>query len=305
MTSSYDLVLDPAIRNWVVLPMIILMTLVGLGRSYAQQLMRTEPKIGEKEFDEIRYKQNLGMAERLRVMGNLINKRAFDLRKSYLHNKKPKPVTNKDGTTSESTNDTSTKTTNNADLDDDDRKGILQEKVEVAANPMMSGDPSQMINMVKNQAVFMVPNMGMMAFVNYFFQGFVCLKVPFSLPSDHFKSMLQRGVDISTLDVSFVSSISWYILLTFGLNGVYRLILDEGTEIDESKMMQMQMQMGAGGGGMGFDANAAYKQARQALSISKNHFIQITEQSEKNILGKNYPAPPVDNAANVDLSKFN
>ena len=33
----------------------------------------------------------------------------------------------------------------------------------------------------------MIPNFAMMSFVGYFFSGFVCLKMPFSLPSVHFK----------------------------------------------------------------------------------------------------------------------
>jgi len=36
----------------------------------------------------------------------------------------------------------------------------------------------------------------------------VLVKVPFSL-TNRFKSMLHRGVDLSTLDVSYVSSLSW------------------------------------------------------------------------------------------------
>jgi len=115
--------------------------------------------------------------------------------------------------------------------------------------------------------------------------------------------MLQRGVDISTLDVSYVSSLSWYILLTFGLSGVYRLILDEGTEIDEGKMMQVQMTMGVGGGGVaGFDAPGAYKQARDVLNISKNKFMEISVEMEKKLLGARYPAEGGEAA--VDLSKF-
>ena len=34
---------------------------------------------------------------------------------------------------------------------------------------------------------YMIPNFAMMSFVGYFFSGFVCLKMPFSLPSTHFK----------------------------------------------------------------------------------------------------------------------
>jgi ER membrane protein complex subunit 3 len=43
--------------------------------------------------------------------------------------------------------------------------------------------------------------------------------------------MLQRGIETQDMDVRFVSSLSWYFLNFFGLNGLYRLILgnDNGT----------------------------------------------------------------------------
>lgn len=43
--------------------------------------------------------------------------------------------------------------------------------------------------------------------------------------------MLQRGVDIHNLDVKYVSSLSLYFLILFGLNGLQSLIL--GAESDE------------------------------------------------------------------------
>lgn len=34
------LVLDPEIRNWVVLPMVLMIMMVGVGRHYVQQLIK-------------------------------------------------------------------------------------------------------------------------------------------------------------------------------------------------------------------------------------------------------------------------
>lgn len=41
--EEQHLVLDPSIRNWVVLPMILIMVFVGLGRHYVQQLIKSDP----------------------------------------------------------------------------------------------------------------------------------------------------------------------------------------------------------------------------------------------------------------------
>ena len=37
--------------------------------------------------------------------------------------------------------------------------------------------------------------------------------------------MLQRGIETPDMDVRWVSSLSWYFLNFFGLNGLYRIIL--------------------------------------------------------------------------------
>jgi hypothetical protein len=37
--------------------------------------------------------------------------------------------------------------------------------------------------------------------------------------------MLQRGIETPDMDVRWVSSLSWYFLNWFGLNGLYRVLL--------------------------------------------------------------------------------
>ena len=39
--------------------------------------------------------------------------------------------------------------------------------------------------------------------------------------------MSQRGVDLPSLDVTYFTSLSYYILLLFGLNGLMRMLFRE------------------------------------------------------------------------------
>eukprot|EP01052_Picozoa_sp_SAG31_P020131 SAG31_NODE_1500_length_8090_cov_10.522588_8_plen_111_part_00 len=79
-------------------------------------------------------------------------------------------------------------------------------------------------DMMGKQMTFILPNLVMMPTVSYFFSGFLTARVPFSL-TPKFKTMFQRGVEVTSLDVSYVSSLSWYFMLFMGLRGVFSLIL--------------------------------------------------------------------------------
>ena len=81
-----------------------------------------------------------------------------------------------------------------------------------------------------------------MAWVNYFFSGFVVAKVPFPL-TQRFREMLQRGVDLQGLDVTYVSSLSWYFLNVFGINGLLQLALGEATTVNDMQAQQQMMMM--------------------------------------------------------------
>eukprot|EP01038_Epipyxis_sp_PR26KG_P008053 gene8053-10911_t len=265
--SREHLLLDPSIRDWVVLPMLIMLVLVGMGRHYVQSLIQTDPIITENDLVSIRHKQILTQTGRLRAFGKLLNDKSYLKRKAYYIRKKV---------------------------------GLLYEKnIPGPANPM--SNPMAMVDMMKGNMIYMIPNFAMMGFVGYFFSGFICLKIPFPMPSTHFKLMLQRGVDLKSLDVSYVSSLSWYFLLTFGLNGVYRLLLGEDSDLDEAKMMQAQMGMGLMGGGqqMGFDASAAFKNEREILGIAPHEW--MAEREERLLLGDAYPE---NSNAGIDLSNF-
>merc|ERR1719240_904344 len=114
-------------------------------------------------------------------------------------------------------------------------------------NPMAAmQDPNVMMNMMQGNMAMMVPQMAMMGIVNYFFSGFVLGKIPFPL-TPSFKGMLQRGVGITQLDTAYVTSMSWYFLVMFGMRGLYSLVLGAGGTTDDMAMMQAQMGMGQQG----------------------------------------------------------
>lgn len=73
---------------------------------------------------------------------------------------------------------------------------------------------------------------------------------------------LQRGIDLPSLDVAYFTSLSYYMLLLFGLRGVMSLIFKEET-IDETQIQKQQMTMGMGN--MGQDPQKAFEQERAAL----------------------------------------
>ncbi|GBG32987.1 ER membrane protein complex subunit 3 [Hondaea fermentalgiana] len=228
-----DLMLDPKIRNWVLIPILIIMLLVQMSRSWAQVLLKgsTPPEPGQ--FKQM---QLLQRATRLRANNRLLSSRGFHMRRHFLV----------------------------------ELKGIgLRQKFEGSApNPMQN--PDGMMNMMKGNMTMMVPNIAMMTFISFFFQGFVMVKVPFML-TEGFKQMLQRDISLQTLDTSYVSSLSWYFLALFGLRGFFSLVLGDQAVTDDAKIMQQQMGMG-GGNPMQFDANKSYKQMREGVKHIQHQF---------------------------------
>lgn len=234
-----DLLLDPQIRIFVVAPILIITLLVMFGRHYMMAF--TSQK--EKDLVQVRENQALMRSRMLRMNGRFISPKAFEMRRQYFANDaddwaKPKECT-----------------------------GYFASKKRDVPPPNPMSDPSQMQNMMMGSMSNMVSMMVVGAIINQVFSGFVTIRVPFPL-TIRFKPMLQRGIQLSTLSSSWVSSASFYFICLFGLRGVFSLILGPDNDADSMRAMQQQM-MGAGGPP---DPGKAFKKESEDLTIVTHKF---------------------------------
>lgn len=241
---AHQLVLDPALRGWVFLPLTLCIILMKLIQQYMHMLTFNAPPPNNKEPKEIREMQMVSRSQRLRQFWRIIPESSFKMRKEFFVAK-----------------DT----------------GVFNQKPQSKSmQEAMATDPSVMVDMMKKNMSGMVPQLAMGMVVNFFFGGFVMGKIPFAL-SPRFKPMLQRGIDLVSLDVTYFTSLSFYILLLFGSRGVFSLVFREDT-IDDSEMMRRQMNPMANQ--MAFDAENAFKTERTALS-ALDHEWELDSAEEK------------------------
>ncbi|MBN3274604.1 EMC3 protein, partial [Polyodon spathula] len=86
----------------------------------------------------------------------------------------------------------------------DEETGFFKKTVRkvVAKNPMT--DPSMLTDMMKGNLTNVLPMIVIGGWINWAFSGFVTTKVPFPLTL-RFKPMLQRGIELLSLDASWFS----------------------------------------------------------------------------------------------------
>jgi len=236
--------LDPQIRYWVIAPILIITFLFGLIRHYLMIILKNGPSQGSLE--SVKTMQTLRRSALLRENGHFLPANSFEIRKRHLIGEQGALTIGKD------------------------TEGAVK-------NPMQ--DPSMMGDQLKGQMTNMLPMIVIGGWVSYAFSGFLAARVPFPLTL-RFKQLMQRGIDLSSLDASWISSMSWYFIGAFGMRGVYELVLGEDNQADQARAMQQQMPGGVGGQIQ--DEQKAYKAEWEALKIT--NYKNALENVEKMLL---------------------
>ncbi|CAJ0928972.1 unnamed protein product, partial [Mesorhabditis belari] len=229
-----ELLLDPALRTWVFLPIVVITFMIGVLRHYVSLLLMSKKKV---ELEQIQDGQYLIRSRLLRENGRFLPRSSFNMRRQFLAH---------------------------------EENGYLSKamkKPSKGSNPM--ADPSAMTEMMKGNMLNMVPMIVVGGWINWTFSGFVTTRLPFPLTL-RFKPMLQRGVDLISLDTAWVSSASWYFLCVFGLRSIYTLVLGEENAADQSKIMEDQMSNQAMAAPQ--DPKAAFKAEWEALTMHQHLF---------------------------------
>ena len=322
--TDQTLLLDSQIRDWVVLPLLVIMIAAGLLRAHVGRLLRPAPKI--QPTTDARAKSALVRSSRLRGgAGGFLSSKRWEARRLAWSNR--------------DTGWLRTEATR-AETDKKLQEAIKAQNGENEANdPIASAipgmDPSTMMvsqyiiiclfmyhlfssivcmlahtntfsydvllhlilvnqDGMKGNMAAMVQNMVMMQGISHFFRGFVLVRVPFPLTRG-FKQMFQRGLyDLNTLDTSYVSSVSWYFLVMFGLRAFFRLAMGDPLQEEvEGNEIQKQLGRDYGGGGppgQQFDAPKVLKAEADNLELInvRSRRFKI-DDAEKNLLGKRYP----------------
>ncbi|KAG0366801.1 integral membrane protein DUF106-domain-containing protein [Gamsiella multidivaricata] len=241
------MLLDPAIRDWVLLPIMVVMILVGVVRHQVTVLLNGAPR--KADLKSARETKGLQRGGILRAHGSHLPEHAFEARKAYLTDafekgtylKEPKAGSKPKG-------------------------NVMQDPAYVET--MMDGMKKNMMNIV--------PQTVIMGWINFFFSGFVLIKLPFPL-TIRFKSMLQRGIETQDMDVTWVSSLSWYFLNLFGLQSVFTLILGSGHAADAMRDMQAMSTMGMGPASGPQMGPTGQPQDMHKVFLSEKENIELTE----------------------------
>ena len=160
--SEPELRLDPAIRLWVFLPIVLITFLVGIIRHYVSVLLTSAKKVDLNQVKD-RYDSNLAVkvnlmtkvtffpsqilirSRMLRENGRFLPKQSFLMRRNFFNN---------------------------------EESGVLKAQLSrQSAPPNPMTDPSMMTDMLKGNLTNVLPMIVIGGWINWHFSGFVTTKV--------------------------------------------------------------------------------------------------------------------------------
>lgn len=272
--SSQNILLDSDIRDWVVLPLFIIMVSAGLLRVHMGKVLKPAPKNNTKVTQRTQSAIRATSALKSAAIHFLSSERLEPRKVAY-------PEILKD----------QAEWCENYLDDEDQAKANAADDNDDMPNPLAAMDG------MKGGMVFMVQNMVMMQGIQYFFSGFILLKVPFHLTMG-FKQMFQRGMEgLVDLDTSYVSSVSLYFLFMYGLRAFFKLVMGNPTlEVQETLRLQQKLGKNSGGGGPPGQAPNDDKQIKVLNTEADNLELMLPktfksnlDSVEKRLLQSKYP----------------
>jgi len=223
-----ELLLDVRIRDYVLVPILLVMFGVSVVRYAISFMFPTWPS---KDLKSAYNAQIVTRVRRLVAVGSRIPKKSFDRRRTWLLNKDTGLLTVKS-------------------LPPKDKPETPLDLPAMDPSKMMQGQMSMVFN---NLYIVMLYNI-----IEHFFSGFIAAKLPFSLTGG-FKRMMHAGLDLDALEVTYVSSSSWYLLIFSGLQQVTGAIFGSAGYSMSGLEAQLLPQLPAGGGGLFGGAPESHK----------------------------------------------
>ncbi|MBW0530272.1 hypothetical protein O181_069987, partial [Austropuccinia psidii MF-1] len=245
----------------VLLPITFVMLLIGILRHYAIELLQANPK--PIPLVELRQQRILVRSACFRNNCQILNRKRFESRQRLLI----QALSDGRYLSQEDANSKSPANTKDGNA--------VAKNSSSASNPPNPLDPANMEGMMdglKKQMVMMIPQTVIMGWINAFFYGFVCVKLPFPLPIG-FKQMLQRGIETPNMDITWVSSLSWYFLNLFGLNSIYRLLLGDENAADGSAALAMGGASNMGLSPQAMDYKKLYQTEIENLKLIDHQYV--------------------------------
>ena len=223
-----EILLDSGIRDWMLIPIFIVVFLAGMLRIVMSHLMDSKQ---EQEKNDVYVQETILRCEKFKKQCKILSETSYRNHRAYFC----KPSV-----------------------------GILCKEFESNAMPFFM-DPTSQLGMIKKNAAYGITTMLLLTWVSNFCSGCILARIPFPL-TQKFRSMLQRGVELSALDVTYVSSSSLYFLMMFGMNGLLGLVMGN---MDKDKIQNMAMPMMQG---PAKDLSKIFKAERENLELVSHKF---------------------------------